>query len=516
MNRPRGHRSNGVLAFNSLGLILTPEIMDVIAFARDAYLPSQYIPTWLRQDPDAKLPCSKLVRSRALSGSVGVLRSLDYGFAYPETIPAWLTSFLPYMISLMAEACKPRYEILLLQFRTRSLKELRSAVEAQRRGENTLPTGSLILQILYLFRSDCTRSELVAAQAHAVILPWIESASDLDQKMTVHLLITAMFHDTEMACKAMRHTLLDFKHWLKRMLTEFWVYTESLLDPLPADVQEPMNHFIASDNGPVPTAATRLRRCLAMRDSHGALGMHPPDQHIVAHLKWAWAASRTLHDIGLLINRALNLIAQVDECSTMKHQSEVATDDSMSMARVHELEMRAAMTLTVLYNVRKYLHKGSCNGIDLREAPRIMFELQRVLKKNLEHVGQLGRRPCEERELLYWIIFTGAWHAQEIRVLRPHRTPNLTYHEPASPPLASSLLSSNSSIISNPSTNAHDVFEGAFFERHLSMLAVEMGLTSWPSARDVLKSRFIFSDEVARPHPSTWYEELTKKNYAAG
>ena len=450
---------------------------------------------------------------------MGVSRNMHHGFAYPETIFAWITSLLPYMIDMLPRATQPCYELLLLRFRTRSLHVLRKAIESHCNTNYSSPTVPLILQILYLFRSDCTRQQLVAAQAHAVVLPWIERATGIDPSMSTHLLITAMFHDTEMACKAVQRTLLDFEFWLAKMLKGFWAYTESFLAPAPDHIVNGLNPYLTDGDAVVFGAMIRLRRYLYIRDSQGALGMHPPDKYIIADLQWAWSASTTLHDIGLLLNHALNLIeaskARIEQKTraNAEIENELLTKRSHSQWEQQNLDLRLATTFATLYSVRKYLHEGNCNGVDLREAPLIMVELERVLRRMLLGPGlDHPERPQEECELLFWIFFTGAWHGQKMRTLAIRRRRNNELSGEPTPALGPTSRSAPSvSSSSGPSTNISDFNLTVFFDAQISRLASHLSLTTWPTARALLKSRFVFSYEVARLHPKTWYEELVKQ-----
>src|SRR6202007_2590882 len=105
-----------------------------------------------------------------------------------------------------------------------------------------------------------------------------------------------------------------------------------------------------------------------------------------------WMATTTMHDIGLLIGHALNIVQSNDVASPQQ-------------------ALRAATTLAALYSVRKYLHEARFNGVDVRDAPLLMPEAQRVIGPFIDTLSQ----DDDNREVLFWICFTVVWHEQQVR-----------------------------------------------------------------------------------------------------
>ncbi len=144
----------------------------VIAFTRDAYLPSVYIPNFIREDPEADPPSQKLIATKALGGSLGVWRDMALGFSSTEVFEAWICTHASALAASLTGEESLKFEKLALQYRARSIRNLRRAIQVKQQ-TRAAPTLSLILQIMYLFRAECIHDGRVGAQVHAVVLPCI-------------------------------------------------------------------------------------------------------------------------------------------------------------------------------------------------------------------------------------------------------------------------------------------------------------------------------------------------------
>jgi hypothetical protein len=164
----------------------------IIAFTRDAYLPSVYIPNFIREDPEADPPSQKLIATKALAGSLGVWRDLALGFSSPEVFEAWICTHASALSESLTGQEALRFEKLALQYRMRSIRSLRRAIGLKQE-TRAAPTLSLILQIMYLFRAECIHDGRIGAQVHAVVLPWIEEAN-MSEEHAINLLIVSASH----------------------------------------------------------------------------------------------------------------------------------------------------------------------------------------------------------------------------------------------------------------------------------------------------------------------------------
>lgn len=428
-----------------------------------------YIPSWLRESPDADLPSSTLIRNEELAGSRAMTRAKNYGFANPEALPAWITANTFVLVKLLPPEDRPAFRLLLLQYRARSIRDLRDAINEKIR-TNSRPSVSLILQILYLFRGECMMNEREAAQAHALVMPWIDQAG-VESSMAGHLMVVAMFSDTEMACKSLNPTCLDYKCWLANRLNPFWNYSETVVPEVPPKLSKNLHPSLTNEHEVVHGAMLRLRRCLYIRDTLGPRKMHPSESQGTGDLMYLWIATKTLHDIGSLVNHAVEMIESIQN-----EQWEQRLD----------VLIHAAISLTALYSMRKYLHEANCCGFDLRNAPLLIPKLEEILRRVSATASK--QQMEEHREVLFWMYFTGSWHGQKLRQWRRRY---------------------RNSYLSGLCMEAPDDFNPAWFDVQLSKQAQKLGVTRWADAK-LLISRFCFSD-IIRPHPLDWFEEKVEE-----
>lgn len=455
-----------LLAFCALPIPNTPEVNRIIAFMRGAYTPCIYIPTFLRQSPHADLPLQTLVVSRSLPGSCGVLRDWQNCLDYPEVQPAWMAGNLSAMMDILPLEEKPQLYTLMLQCRERGLELLHQAVNEQMK-LTSVPKLSLLLQIMLLYREGCIRDQPQGIEAYAVVQQYVEKAY-IDANTAINVLVIAMFNDVEAACKRLQRTILDFERWLAQRMKPFATYAESYLPPASAQVATNLHQSLATADHVIHGAILRLRRCLDLRERMDPLTMHPPENYTAGDMGWAWMASTGLHDMGLLVNQY---------CGLMETRHGIEHSEAL-----WNHDVRTATILTTLFTMRKLVHEGSCNGVDLREAHLIIPTLEEVLKRALRYSTEEQR--LRSREPLMWMYFWGAWHGQNIQYQRRRGVFG------DRPPAASTWTVG---------------FDATWFNKKLNAQAHALRLTRWYDARELLK-QFAFS-ELIRPHPVQWYEK---------
>lgn len=454
------------LAFDALPIPGTPAVRKIIVFLREAYTPCIYIPAWLRQSPDAQVPPPALIKSRALAGSCGVLRDLQNCVDFPEVQPAWMASNLSAVMSIVPPEDKPHLHGVMLQCRQRSVQLLRQAIRRQTMSDSA-PAISVLLQIMLLFREGYIKEHPQGLEAYDVVSQYVKKAN-VDMSTAFNVLGIAMYNDAESACKSLKRTIFDFKNWLAEQYQPFWAHAENCLPPAAAHVVTDLHPSIANFDHVIRGAILRLRRCLDLSETVSPLAIQTPDDYVTGDLRWAWLASTGLHDMGLLVNQYCDLTdtrdAVADKQACWNH------------------DLRTAVTLTILFNMRKLIHEGSCNGVDLREAPMIIPTMEIVLKRALKSATE--EQQWQYRDLLMWIFFTGAWHGQNVHYQRQH-----------------SVFGDGSTTFAWPKE-----FDAVWFNKQLSAQACLLRLTKWYDARALLK-RFVCSD-LMRPHPVKWYENI--------
>lgn len=433
---------------------------------REAYTTCIYIPTWLRQNPDADLPLTDLVKARGLAGSCGVLRDWQNCLDYPELQPAWMAGNLSSIMDILPPEDKPHLYGIMLQCRQLGVQQLRQEILEQAKS-NSAPRISLLLQIMFLFREGYIRERSQGVEAYGIILQYVERAH-VDIGTAFNLLSIAMFNDSEAACKKLKHTVLDYEGWMAKRYKTFWAHVESYLPPTSSVVETGLHPSLANADSVINGAVLRIRRCMDMSERVSPLAMQTPEDYMAGDLRWAWVATTGLHDMGLLVNQY---------CDLTDGRSKIDNKDDL-----WSYDLRITMTLTTLFTLRKLVHGGSCNGVDLREAQLIMPTMETVLRRALRLSTEKQR--WESREILMWIYFTGAWHGQNI-----HRQRQC------------SIFGDHSTPLTWPKA-----FDATWFDRQLSAQAHRLRLTTWCHAREFLKA-FTYS-ELIRPHPTEWYESI--------
>lgn len=227
-----------------------------------------------------------------------------------------------------------------------------------------------------------------------------------------------------------------------------------------------------------------MRLSLHLRDNLGPLGLSLTENSDVL---CSWIQSRTVHDIGLLINQAVDIDSGI--------RLPTIQDPTVFIDILYDPNLYAALTLTTLYNVRKYLHDCSFNGYDIREAPPIIPALKRSLVQFLSQGAVTRYEHSGTDEILFWMYFTGAWHGQK----------QLCYA--ASATCKRRFMSDQSLLEPDEKCQRHNSTM-IWFNVQLAKQAWRLKIPYWQEACQLL-TRFAFSD-IIRPHPSTWYEDVVE------
>lgn len=131
-----------------------------------------------------------------------------------------------------------------------------------------------------------------------------------------------------------------------------------------------------------------------------------------------------------------------------------------------------------------------------------------------DHVGRLWNEACLSLAALYWIRSIGGsliirgidvYNSQKPILKKLRGALNKAQEDPA-----------NADEVRYQNARLWALFIGAQAEQswkqddwycaNLSLLGKQMGLTTWPSIKEVLK-RFLYTDMI-QPHGSTWYETI--------
>ena len=441
--------------FDCFPVEVTPTVNRVISLARDCYLPALYIPRFLRKTMDGELPASRDIRTERLLGARSVWRNFEVGFSTPETAVAWISSHTTEISRLLSDHERPEFDLAALKIRTQALCTLRAAVAREAGG---YPSMAVVQQIMWLFRSECVEGRVEGAQTHANIIRYVGEAVQDPEAMT-SLFIIAMYNDAELACSRFQKTLLDFDTWLPSRMNAFWSRADPMILPrLPTscgDLHESIKDVT------IRGICTHIKRSLAVQDL--SLNMETVGEKAYGDMVFQWMGSHMQHDIGVLINYAVDLL-----------QLELEDHNEMRAERY----LTAALALTTLYWLRKYTQEATLNGVDLRDASHVLVpRLQQALELFDCNASILEKQTYGDA--LFWMYFTGAHWEQAREDLARRRAVPL-------PPDSD-----------------------YWFSRKLAEHAYRLGLTQRSKVRELLQ-QFIFND-IMNPHPSQWYLPVIHK-----
>jgi hypothetical protein len=448
-------------AFDAFGLSITAPEQQIITFARD-HLSAIYVPDWLRPKVKYLHGSAAMFQMAAYACASTVAADVQLGFRSPTTVQAFLCRHAAALSKYLPECHERQLQLLSMKYRTKALHTLRKEVEATSIARSR-PSMLMILQAELLFGVECAEHMHAAAQVHAKVIPLIET-TDEDPEVILRVLRSAMFSDTELACKTMRRTLLDYDKWLPDMFNAFWAAGEALLPALQEHLVKYIHPALSRANNIVFQATVRVRRCVNVHESVvvGSALLQSSD-YSTRYMLYNGMGSRIIHDVGLLINTAVDMIETV--C------------DGQANAVALEHCVNTALVLATLYSVRKLMLPATLNGTDLRDAPAILAALERQLDEIYELATAVSRYLY--REEIYWTLFIRAWHGQQ-----KHQGQKAS------------------------SGNAWDKFDACneIWYLRLAEYAEILQLKTWSDAQQLL-SRFV-PLQFMRPAPATWYEHV--------
>lgn len=432
------------------GLQITPEINRFISFIREKYLAALYIPPLALQLGGLKFFHVRHLNEFTVPGARHLQRELDMGFEYPKTAPGWLCCHLSGLMQMFPALDTEETRLILSKCRAESYQLLRE--EISRDGAFDVTNISLIIQIVYMFKSGLMENQPENAQVHTWALQKIAEMEDAT--LCAQLFMCLMHNDVEFSVHMMRPTLLDFNGWISQKLESIWAVEEAALPDIGSEYQ---NIHPSLDNHMMRDALIRARRCISLSSAERALDLTKPKDFEVSELLYIHFANRTHHDSGLLVNHYL---AFVDESSLREGSS------------AGSLYVDAALTLTTLYSIRTYIQRATLQDVDIRNASYvIMPRLKDMLQTALERMTQEERAMYQHA--LFWMYFNGAHYEECVRRGLVH---------------AGSPISDD------------------WFSQMLATSARDLGASRWADGRFIVSS-FIY-DDFLTPNPEEWYESV--------
>ncbi|KIW30829.1 uncharacterized protein PV07_02523 [Cladophialophora immunda] len=440
--------------FNACPIKITPEVHRIITYTRDVMLPNIFSPPFFRR---LTVGGPKVVNyensNKVIGGSSFRLSLKGFGDMNEGAALAWLCGHIPNIVRLNSTQNTQQLSTARLKMRAKSLKLLREqlAGHAQTKPESL---AALRLHIRCLFETECMAGDTMAAKAHADILLHLPDPLTDDMERVQHTLVM-MFDATELACKKLERTVMPFGDWTAKAHARLWALTGPYL-PIP-----PIYIHNAHPCVEIPEhreAMVRLRYCLWVAETPLPFGT--AQERLKADMIFAWIATKTFHDLGVLIN----LYVDITEGKFLFN------------SEGHRLT-QACMILTLIYESRKRVHEAIIeDGADIREASHVI--MPRLAQDMVAAMEMLSPDECDHYQEAYlWMLYAGAQYEQ--RQKRQTRGTHV-------------------GIKVEPS-------EDPWFTTTLAKHAVEMSVTAWEQARSILR-RFVY-DEHLEPDGQLWFEE---------
>lgn len=450
---PHQHLPGSSDPFDSFGDIqITPEMNSLLQFIQRRYLPCLYVgPASLRLCRHMSYTYSD-IEQNLVAGASLVVREFRRGVLDPNNTPGWFASHLPRVFPLLPEGGRERFREMAARFYVQSCRQLRQDIG--RYDQSDAHDISLVTQIVHMFRAEVMEDQPDSARAHAWALRRIGDFLGEDPYLAVDLFMVLMFNDSEYTVHHMHPPLLDYDHWLNQRLEPHWDRAEADLPDVGTEYQ---NVDKAASFPIARSALQHLRRVIAFINQ--GMPMTSADEVARVEVLYIWSSNRTLHDSVGLIQRFLELM-------------EAPSSDDQEQEALRYIE--AAMSLTIVYLIRKTIHMAMYEEQDLRDASH-------VIAPRLKDTVIEALQTCTPEQLyayqraFFWMFFCGAHYEEQVRV--------------------------GHAMSSDPPT-------GGWFQQMLVMQASQLGILRWEAAEAAL-SPFLYSDLLPL-NTATWFLRLVR------
>ena len=432
--------------FNALAVNITPQINKAISFLRDTVVPSVYF-TPFGERCDGRIADNLPPRGESSFPSnefASWNREIIRLGLYDE---ATATSSTMMSLALM-NLCEPETTTkdwtIVMQMQTRAYKLTRQNLESNIADE----TGrkQLVIQLYYLFRTDCILGNIAAAVQHGSALQYLLRDANVEaSQVLISILLEC---DTVIAMKNMQRTIFDVEIWIPSLFKTKWPSWEKLIPEIPAEYIGTIDPVI--DKEPLLGLFRRSRRLLTIAESpRFKVKTHAAYTALVSYI---W--TRGIVDIGILINHYIDLADTLEKSNNRRPRGEISSE--------------ACICLAALCIIRWIAHTATINGVDLRNTAD-------TLVSHLQNHLDLALRLSTPQELQrywkahLWICFVGALY---------HQKTAKAYQKPVS----------------------------SWFHSRLVLLAKLNHVLSWTCLQPILQS-FIYSDYV-EPNGALWFDQV--------
>ncbi|KAJ9502740.1 hypothetical protein H2202_001862 [Exophiala xenobiotica] len=441
--------------FNAFPIRVTPQIHRLISYTRDVLLTTLTLPDYMRRlTLDSPRTVTFENSDRVIGGANYAAIMGMFHHATEGAVLAWLTGHIPGIVTAASEEVTHDLTIDGLKMKLQSIRLLRQDLSKYNKLSRDAK-GLIRLHVRGLMESDCMALDRDSAKAHLKMLMQFDDPFGGDELSRATDTSVIMFNIVELASKGMERPLIPFGRWTHSRLASYWALCYPAL-PVHLPEYDEVHPCIQP---PVREIMIRLRYCIGICDS--PLPTNTAADKLRGSLVYGWIATRTQHDVGVLLHLFFDLIEGKTSTRTAGQQF-----------------TEAAICLTLAHCIRKSVLAAQMenSGIDIREASHaIMPRLATTLQSAFSVVAP-DERPVYD-EVYFWMFYVGAMFEERQKASKR--------------PIW--LRNKNGS-------------SGLWFSKLLARHASNLGVRTWSDAKRILE-KFVY-DRHLQPEGHLWFEDV--------
>jgi hypothetical protein len=222
--------------FDSLAIVVTPQINEVMSFVRDVVIPSIFFTPYFRrcakgvQSEPTVMQNSRVISSRGAIRDWNLVKNSLHDECDAISCIAGLLSLMGHLTSESVG----RNHLAALKMQGRAAELLRHTLARRNQGNLDSET-QLAWRVFWLFRGECMLGDVAAARVHCKMLRHIAERGLQHGTFDVQFLVFILYNDVDLAARTMRRTILDLEVWFPSVMAPTWTALEPLLPPLSMD-----------------------------------------------------------------------------------------------------------------------------------------------------------------------------------------------------------------------------------------------------------------------------------------
>ncbi len=138
-----------------------------------------------------------------------------------------VASILPILRPVMAPKDAVELEKLALEIKAESFVHLRKTLQSAPPG--FLPSMGMIYHVKALLREAAMNGDLQGADIHAKMLMWLVEKLPRQEVFETDVLRIALWSDAIPALLQLRRPVIEYQHWMPRLVSRIWTLMESTL-----------------------------------------------------------------------------------------------------------------------------------------------------------------------------------------------------------------------------------------------------------------------------------------------